>query len=185
MKQTWDNVIKSSEAFKTEFEGLLEILPDSAAIYRQQKRVEKAWHKMKTEINLMDDFVSPTIRSVKIKSPLLDDPDFIAAWKLWKEYLVEQHSIHMRSRAELMSLKRLHDIAKGNPKEAIFTLEFAMGSNGVYNNFFAVDKTKAFGAGHTDTDKVKTGTLKVQLPAGYHHQTTLDEQIEREKKSKK
>ncbi len=183
MKQTWERLTKSAESFKTVFEELLEILPESPSIYKRQRKVEKEWHKLKTEINFMDDFVSPTIVSVKVKSPLLDDAGFLATWKLWKDYLIEQHGIHMRSRAELMSLKRLHDIAKGDPREAIFTLEFAMGSNGMYSNFFPVDKEKA-GYQKPDAEKTKNGALKISVPQQYKlpRQTTLDEQIEKEEK---
>jgi hypothetical protein len=73
----------------------------------------------------MDKFITP-VKSVEVKSALLSDQAFRDCWTLWKEYLHEQHGIFMRSRAELISLKRLMDISEDNPKTAISFLEYSM-----------------------------------------------------------
>lgn len=183
MKQTWDNLTSDTENFKEEFEALLNILPDSAAIYRQQKRLDKAWRKLQTGFNKMDEFVSPMIKSVNVKSPLFTDAEFLAAWKFWKEYLIEQHSIHMRSRAELMSLKHLNEISKEKPNIAIKYLEFAMA--GGYKRFFIVNESEI---PTSETPKNEKGGMIVSLPEQYAstgrkkppHQITLEEGIKKE-----
>lgn len=175
MKQTWDNLTTATQSFKEEFEALLNILPDSAAIYKQQRRLDKAWRKLQSGFNQMDEFISPMIKSVKVNSPLLKDADFIAKWKFWKEYLIEQHNIHIRSRAELMALKRLADISKEKPATAIKYLEFAMAGN--YTRFFVVNEKEM---PTTEAPKNDKGGMIVPIPQQYH-QTTLDEQIEKEK----
>ena len=186
MKKTWDNLTAYTQSFKDEFEALLNILPDSAAIYKQQKRLDKAWRKLQSGFNQMDEFVSPMIKSVEVNSPLLKDADFIAKWKFWKEYLIEQHNIHVRSRSELMALKRLSEITNEKPAIAIKYLEFAMAGN--YTRFFVVNQTEM---PTTETPKNEKGAMIVSMPAQYTgndkqpHQTTLEEQIEKESKNSK
>ena len=73
----------------------------------------------------MDKFITP-VKSVDVKSKMLDNEPFRETWTMWKEYLNEQHGIFMRSRAELMGLKRMMDISGDNPEKAIFYIEYAM-----------------------------------------------------------
>ena len=138
------------------------MLPQSAKFYAKQQSLIKEWKKFKNDINLMDEFISPTIKSVKVTNALLKDADFAATWKFWKDYLIEQHIIYMRSRTELMALKRLSEIAKEKPATAIKFLEFAM-SRGDKNFYLVHEKD-------IPADKVskndKGGTI-VEVPTNY------------------
>jgi len=125
MKQTWETAEQSLLSFKQELEELHELLPKSVKIYQRVATLNKAWQKVRTSLSEMDKFITP-VKSVEVKCNLLKDSSFIDSWTLWKEYLLEQHGIFMRSRAELIGLKRLLDISGDDPKTAISFLEYSM-----------------------------------------------------------
>ncbi|MFW5830790.1 MAG: hypothetical protein ACOCVA_00975 [Prolixibacteraceae bacterium] len=138
MREHWEILGTELHSFKEQLEKLLEMLPQSQKFYKQTTALNKDWKKVQRAANDMDQFITP-VKSVKVVSPLLEDPEFPATWKLWKDYLVEQHGIHLRSRAELMSLKRLSDISGKQAKTAIRYLEFAMSR--ADKNFYKVNET--------------------------------------------
>lgn len=106
---------------------------------------------MQSSLNEMDKFITP-VKSIDVKSPLLSDAGFRAGWNFWKEYLHEQYGIFMRSRAELMSLKRLMDISENNAAIAIYYLEFAISR--MKKNFYKVnDAPEPKKPVNTDTGK--------------------------------
>jgi hypothetical protein len=125
MKQSWEAAEKAIVIFQEELEELYTLLPKSVKIHQQLSRLNKSWKKVKLTLNEMDKFITP-VKSVEVKSKMLDNEPFRQAWILWKEYLHEQHGIFMRSRAELMGLKRMMDISGDNPEKAIFYLEYSM-----------------------------------------------------------
>ena len=125
MKQAWEAAEQSIVIFQQELEELHTLLPTSVKIYQKVARLNKAWKKVKVTLNEMDKFITP-VKSVEVKSALLNDLSFRESWTLWKEYLNEQHGIFMRSRAELMGLKRMMDISGENPQIAISFLEYSM-----------------------------------------------------------
>jgi hypothetical protein len=150
MKQTWETAEASIMIFKQELEELHELLPKSVKIHQKVASLNKAWKKVQTSLNEMDKFITP-VKSVEVKSNLLNDPTFRDSWILWKEYLNEQHGIFMRSRAELVGLKRMMDISGDDPKTAISFLEYSMSR--LEKAFYKVvekedkkPKTKASGA---------------------------------------
>lgn len=75
----------------------------------------------------MDQFISP-VDPIKVESPF-DQEDFRYMWKMWKEYLTEQHGVLMRTRMEQASLDFLSEISENNPDKAIDAIRFAMKSN--------------------------------------------------------
>ena len=167
MKQTWEKFTETAQSFKVNFEELLEMLPQSAKFYAKQQSLIKEWKKFKTGLNQMDEFISPTIKSVKVTNALLKDADFSATWKFWKDYLIEQHTIYMRSRTELMALKRLSQFAKEKPATAIYFLEVAM-SRGDRNFYVVHEKEKP---AETIAKNEKGGTI-IELPTNYQQTET-------------
>lgn len=125
MKQSWEAAEKAIVLFQEELEELYTLLPKSVKIHQQLAKLNKSWKKVKLTLNEMDKFITP-VKSVDVKSKMLENEPFREAWVLWKEYLNEQHGIFMRSRAELMGLKRMMDISGDNPEKAIFYLEYSM-----------------------------------------------------------
>lgn len=190
MKQTWEKLNTDSLKVQEILEALGEMLPQSPKFLQVQKKLDKAWRSFTVSFNLMDEFVQPTIKSVQIDSRLFANAEFKITWKFWKEYLVEQHAIHMRSRAELMALKRLHKMADEKPERAIYIVEHAMST--LSKSFYLPNEPIP------ETANGKTKTSAYSLPAQYStpptkgangkktkfHQTTLHEQIERETSSK-
>ena len=165
MKQTWEKAEQSIMQFKQELEELHELLPKSVKIHQKTASLNKAWKKVQLSLNEMDKFITP-VKSVDVKSKLLNDEKFRESWVFWKEYLNEQHGIFMRSRAELLGLKRLMDISGDNTEKAIYYLEYAISR--LEKNFYQVnddEKTK-----HPDKNKSKP--LVIRLPSKYKQQHT-------------
>jgi len=161
MRKTWDTSMINVMDFKQELESLIEIVPKSVKFHQKCNAVNKSWNKVRNSLNEMEKFITP-VKSISVKSPLLNHPDFVQAWELWKEYLIEQHSIFMYSRAELMALKRMADISKNDPVLAIQYLEYPMSR--LEKNFYAVNEIK-------DTSKPDKSTYKqlvVKFPKKYY-----------------
>ena len=163
MKQSWEKAEESIMLFKQELEELHELLPKSVKIHQKTASLNKAWKKVQIALNEMDKFITP-VKSVEVKSNLLNHPQFREGWVFWKDYLNEQHGIVMRSRAELMALKRMLDISEDNPDRAIKYLEHAIAR--IERNFYKVNEQEE--AKHTDKNTTKPIVLK--LPSKYKNQ---------------
>jgi len=164
MKEIWEKAEQGISEFKQELEELYEMLPKSAKIHKKLATLNKAWKKVQLSLNEMDKFVTP-VKSVEVKCTLLNDEKFRETWVLWKDYLNEQHGIFMRSRAELMALKRLMDISGNNPQKAISYLEHPISR--LEKNFYKVieqEETK-----HTEKNTSKP--IVIKLPPKYKNQT--------------
>lgn len=164
MKDHWETLGNDLRNFQGQLEELLEMLPQSAKIHARQNALIKLWNKVKRAVDEMDPFISP-VKSVAVNSPMLVNADFTATWQFWKDYLNEQHGIIMRSRTELMALKRLMDIATEKPELAVKYLEIAMA--GGYKNFFEVKETEMK---NEKTKSPATGGKMVINLAGRYHQ---------------
>lgn len=161
MKQEWENIGTEIHNVKQELENLLEMLPQSAKIHKQVNALNKVWKRLQKSIGDFDAFVMP-VKSVKVSSPLLEDPDFRKAWQNWKEYLSEQHGIVMRSRAELEALKRMGLYTDDKPEPAIKYLSFAISR--MDKNFYVVKNDPLFMGEPEEKETKKTG---ISLPPQY------------------
>ena len=161
MKESWDTLCDDVQNLKEQLEELLEMVPQSAKFHQKTNAINKVWKRLQKGVNDVDQFISP-VKSVKVSCPLLEDAEFKKTWQFWKEYLNEQHGIVMRSRAELMSLKRMMDISEGKPEVAIKTLEFVM-SRSTDKNFYKVKETEL---APEPADKTNGKTV-IKLPANY------------------
>jgi hypothetical protein len=139
MKDHWEKLEIEVLAFKEHLTEMLEMLPQSAKFHTKTGAINKAWTKLYKALNEMDQFITP-VKSIEVNCPLLNDPAFRERWNFWKDYLNEQHGIFMRSRAELMALKRLADISCGNAATAIYYLEYAMSK--INPNFYKVNEAE-------------------------------------------
>lgn len=160
MKQNWEKVEKSIIVFKQELEELFELLPQSVKIHQKTASLNKAWKKMQASLNEMDKFITP-VKSVDVKSKLLNDEKFRESWLFWKEYLNEQHGIFMYSRAELMGLKRIMDISGDNTEKAIYYLEYAISR--LEKNFYKVIEQEESKHTHKNLSK----PIVIKLPHKY------------------
>lgn len=138
MKQTWDNMGEQVHELTDVLQDIIDSVPHSPEMMKRVRRLKTAWEKFKRLYNQFDGFITP-VNSVNVKEPW-NDPEFLESWQYWKDYLIEQHGVFMRSRSEVMALKHLKEITENNPKTAIRYLEFAMA--GRYANFFKVKETE-------------------------------------------
>lgn len=136
MKPQWNS-------FSASFTGLCDILYDLLPILiekKMSKASKTVEDQLKKAILLHNDFdklVEP-IAPIEVKLPF-PSSEFAEAWKLYKEYLLEDHQNYMRSRRESMMLKRLKSMSDKNEKRAIEMLEFFM-ANGYKNIFKPTDR---------------------------------------------
>lgn len=156
MKEQWDILLNETQNLKEQLEEMLEMVPLSAKFHKKTSEITKVWKRLQRAVNDVDQFITP-VKSIKVVSPLLEDGDFKQAWQLWKDYLNEQWGIVMRSRAELMGLKRMADIAEEKPALAIKYLEFAMSR--MDRNFYKVNET--------EMPEKTNGKTVIKLPANY------------------
>ena len=108
----------------------------SALQVKKLQKFTKEWNQFKKLAEQFDKFVTP-VDPIKVES-WCDQEDFRYMWRMWKEYLAEQHGILMRSRMEQASLDYLNEISEGNVDKAISYIRFAM--KGPYRSFFKVDE---------------------------------------------
>lgn len=184
MKQTWDKLNKEGGDFQLALQEIFDTLPTSPKFIKLQNNLKNKWRKFTVTFDLMDEYVQPMTKSIPVESPLFNDAEFKATWKMWKDYLVEQHAVHMRSRAELMGLKRLGKMTNNNPTRATYILEHAMST--ISKSFYEPNEPIP----EEKSDKKTNGT-GMSLPQQYLpkqktngktmkiHQTTLQEQIEK------
>ena len=108
----------------------------SALQVKKLEKFTKDWNKTKQLAEQFDKFISP-VDPIKIESPF-DQKDFRYIWKMWKEYLAEQHGILMRSRMEQAGLDYLSEISENNVDKALKYIRFAMAKG--YKSFFIVEE---------------------------------------------
>lgn len=134
MRDEWDELGLQAQALNEALKEIIEVMPQGPAMYKREVKAKKAWEKFKNSFNAFDGFISP-MKAVEIKEPW-NDPEFLSTWKFWKDYLQEQHGQWIRSRSEVMSLKKLKEFSGDNPKKAIKLLEHAMYTRA--KNFYMV-----------------------------------------------
>jgi len=139
MKEAWDKTTNTLEEFQTMLQDFIKTAPIPASEIKRLHELNKKWREVTKAVNTFDSYVSP-VSQIAVTLPEAGQR-FIEVWNMWKEYLTEQHGVVMRSRSEVMSLKRLFEMADNNPDEAIFYLEHAMSIR--WRNFYKVDKNKA------------------------------------------
>lgn len=124
MKQQWDKLWGGLEQMNADLQQFLEEIKLSPAAQKAVKPVIKSWGKLKGDAQDFDKFVTP-IEPLEVGIPW-ETEKFAEMWKFYKEFLLEQHCIAMKSRAEHMALKYLAEIADSNEEKAIRILEFSM-----------------------------------------------------------
>jgi len=127
MIKTWNEFCAQIEASDGKLSEFIESAGLSSLQVKKLQKFTCEWNKMKRLAEAFDQFVAP-LDPIKVESPF-DQEDFRYIWKMWKEYLREQHGILMRTRMEQASLDFLTEISENNPDRAINFIRFAMKSN--------------------------------------------------------
>jgi len=132
----WNNICAQINAADDNLQQFIETGGLSTLQINKMKKFTKDWNAFKKMAEQFDQFVSP-VDPIEVES-WCDQDDFRYMWKMWKEYLLEQHGILMRSRMEQSGLDFLQEISEGNIDKAIGYIRFAMKSG--YRSFFKVDE---------------------------------------------
>lgn len=138
LRQEWEQLWVVLESANTAFN---EFLTGGLSVTDGQriKQFVSKWDKFKDQAELyydaIDRLTNQQVEPVDIALPWESD-EFKAAWQYWKEYLREQHHVHVRSRAEKKMLARLKKIADGDEQKAIEYLDYAEST--LYRMFFKV-----------------------------------------------
>ena len=136
MIKNWNDICTQIDTSEEKLQEFIESAGLSALQVKKLQKFTKEWNKTKKLAELFDQFISP-VDPIKVESPF-DQEDFRYIWKMWKEYLSEQHGILVRSRMEQASLDFLSEISENDPDRAISYIRFAM--KGHYRSFFKVEE---------------------------------------------
>ncbi|WP_372772145.1 hypothetical protein [Mangrovibacterium sp.] len=140
MKQKWDEYCAQIRVPDEQLETFIDAGGLSSLQGKKLKKFTDEWNRMKKLAEALDKFITP-VDPIKVES-WCDQDDFRYMWRMWKDYLMEQHGFLIRSRMEQASLDFLQEISEGNVDKAISCIRFAM--KGGYRSFFKVDeKTKS------------------------------------------
>lgn len=136
MRQTWDKTFENLTTLGQMLDDLLQILPQSASFKKRSTRIRRKWNQIQGNVTELDEYISSQVDALDVKLPF-DTEKFFEAWQYWKEYLIEQHNIRMKSRYEIMALQELVQINDNDQQECIRCLKYAMAHG--YRKFFKLD----------------------------------------------
>jgi len=133
MKAQWNELTEKLQEFKVPLEDLLQIIPLGKRYFRIKQKIEKNWKDVIRAHEKLDPFISDVVDSIPINNPWSSD-DFKSTWRIYKDYLKEQHGLQMQSRMELYRLEWLKENTKDNPNLAIVWIKYwiARGSEAIY-----------------------------------------------------
>lgn len=132
----WNTICQQIDMADIKLGEFIEAAGLSVSQLKKLQKFTLEWNKAKKLAEAFDQFIAP-VDPIEVESPF-DQDDFRFMWKIWREYLQEQHGLLMRSRMEQMGLDYLAEISDNNPDLAITYLRFAMKSG--YRSFFKVEE---------------------------------------------
>lgn len=130
----WNDIWNQIETSEGKLQDFLQTSGLSAIQLKKLQKFIREWNKVKKMAEVFDQFITP-VNPIEVESPF-DQDDFRYMWKMWKEYLQEQHGLLIRSRMEQASLEYLSDISGNDVDKAINIIRFCMksGWRGIYAN---------------------------------------------------
>ena len=141
MKDSFDAIIQKTNEFNLLLEDVMNILPDTSKNYKLKKKIEAAYKSLKRSLERHEDLITDSVPPITRKMDY--PPEFIEAWNIYKDYLIEQFGIRMRSRMEKFRLKLLYDLSEKDLTKATRWIEYYMaaGSSNIYPvNDFEIKK---------------------------------------------
>lgn len=141
MKDSFDNIVQKTNEFNMLLEDVMNILPDTSKNYKLKKKIEAAYKNLKRSLERHEDLITDSVPPITRKMDY--PPEFIEAWNIYKDYLIEQFGIRMRSRMEKFRLKLLYDLSEKDLTKATRWIEYYMaaGSSNIYPvNDFEIQK---------------------------------------------
>ncbi len=142
IEKRWDELCASLDKVRPLIEELAAQLPASGSAKRIRQSLAAAWDKISDSTEAIDDLLKDSIQPLPVDFPW-QDKDFVSKWKIYKEYLKEQHGITMRSRMEGARLRAIKTYCKGDKDVFLRAIDFymALGSTNIFEvNFETVKK---------------------------------------------
>lgn len=158
MKESFNNIVDKTNHLNGKLENLFEILPDSPKFYKLKKQTEGAYKFLKQALERHNDLISDSVPKIRSKSA--DFPkEFIETWNIYKDYMIEQHGMRMRSRMIKFRLELLLDLTDKDFKLATRWLRYYMsaGSPSIY-------PVNEFEIKENNTDGGKKGKAGFTIP---------------------
>lgn len=142
IRSKWESLWGSIDKFNQDFAMFsTNVLSVSQQI--KAEALEKLWNKLtnqaETYYNTLDEIIAETeqIEKIEVKLPW-EGERFADIWKLWTEYLQEQHNIMCGSRTQIIQLKQLRKLSGDNEEKAISIVEWAM--TNFYKTFYPINE---------------------------------------------
>ena len=139
MKKNWDKLTKTLSDFEAELNIFLRSPNIPISLAKKAMTLKKSWDLAIKQVNAFEQFMSP-IEEIALTLPEGVSEKFIETWCIYKDYMIEQHGIIMRSRMELYRLKKLFEYSNNDPEIAIKYLEYYM--TGYKSVFKVIDSKK-------------------------------------------
>ena len=139
MKNTFNNIIQKFNEFNVLIEDVLNMLPNTPKNYKLKLKVEAAYKTLTRALQMHEDLITDIVPPVNI--PTTDYPkEFIDTWNIYKDYLIEQFGIRMRSRMQIYRLELLFQYSNNDFKLATRWLKYYMAAGS--SNIFPVNEQK-------------------------------------------
>lgn len=135
MIQPWNELCAQMETSEGKLQEFINSAGLSALQVKKLQQFIKEWNQVKKLAEQFDQFITP-LDPLTVELPF-DQEDFRYMWKMWKDYLREQHGILMRSRMEKASIENLEEISGGDVDKAIAYIRRSM--NGPYRRIYAIE----------------------------------------------
>jgi len=159
MKEQWVKLYVQLEQHADHLTEFAKNVQDKIA-NKNIKRLAEGYNKLLQTAEQFGKMVEP-IEPKIVELPFKTE-EFAETWKNYKEYLLEQHQVHIASRTEIFMLNKLRKWANKSQSKAIDILEF-----------LAINRYKSF---FCPSEKQLTGE---ELPAAEQSASTINLNIDK------
>lgn len=138
MKKLWENHSESVQALIDELQALIGILPHGKEYWKRTQALKKRVDSVVYSGSKLENVITDDTPPIPISSPW-SKKEFKEHWKMYKDYLLEQHGVRMGSRMELFRMKFLKEQTGDDPDVAIRWLRYYM-AQGALNVYKVVEQ---------------------------------------------
>lgn len=142
MLKKWIEHCSAIDRTRSLIEDIASQLPVSGSGKRLRQLLNDSWGKITDTTEDLDQLITAGVQPLPVKFPW-QDKEFTDHWRLYKDYLQEQHGIIMKSRMEIARLKKIKEFCNDDRSLVIRSVDFYMasGSPNIFQvNFEALKK---------------------------------------------
>lgn len=134
ISKPWNNHVAALERARKFIDEMASALPAAGTGRRIRKSLAEAWGQVMESTEEIDTLVTESVQPLPVDFPWRDK-EFTDHWRLYKEYLQEQHGIAMRSRMEIARLKAIRAICNDDRQLFIRSVDayMAVGATGIFS----------------------------------------------------